>query len=431
MTTLRISEYPAALDVTASDLLIVETDLALAAVRVSSLYDLHRLSVNDIVTLNDPTPTTYLRGDGIWTVMREGEAPLTLTSIADWTSSMSTIGDSWKNNTAYYAAINSQTVVGSHPTRSIGSFITKAYAGCVLLTDGTVFLVPHNETVAAIINPHTQDIKTVAGFPGQSAYYGGVLLKSGRVFCIPYNHDRAKVYDPASDTVSSCLPIFNGSYCGGVLLADGRVACIPTLSSNPLVLYDETTDTAATKSFSEIHAYRGGVAIPDGRLVCIPSAGGLGAVYDPVADSFSLTPPWTDGNETLLSGVLLTDGRVLGVPNAASVLPIYDPEDNSISQMADLSPTEGYAGGVLLPNGQVFLVPGSATSAAVYDPATQALLDVGGNYTESYRSGVLLSDGQVFCAPDTALTARIHRLTHFWTKVPSLRLLTSPYVNHL
>jgi hypothetical protein len=267
------------------------------------------------------------------------------------------------------------------------------YAGGVLLLDGRVLLVPHNEDSIGLYDPHRNLFSTGPNVgSGNAKYAGGVLLPDGRVVFIPQrpyrNLTRSSstgyyvgqvyigIYDPRNNSFAfgptNGFPLtFTDS--GGIA---GYIARFPNGS-------DYTTEPV----------YCGGVLLPDGRVVAVPAfvsvSGSTGSeknhswvgIYDPKTDAFRWDGGITETETTdtlpfaYSGGILMPDGRVLFVPNASTTIGLYDPRNDSFVDGPSVS-YRGYAGGVLCPDGRVALVPDTASYIYLFDPETNTATTV-------------------------------------------------------
>ena len=323
----------------------------------------------------------------------------------------------------------------------------KKYAGGVLLLDGRVMLVPHDEDSIGLYDPYHSLFATgpSVGF-GKCKYAGGVLLPDGRVVLIPQcpyrgmhkENDQLNgllyvaIYDPRNETISfkanSDLQYnFNSQgdfqvYCGGVLLPDGRVLAVPSYIPPQSVsednvgigIYDPKTNefhenfghTSKTRTSHLYNQYSGGVLMPDGRVLFVPNASSAIGLYDPRTNTFADGP--TLSYTGYVGGVLCPDGRVVLVPDTASYIYMFDPVTNTAT--AAISAT-GYRGGVLLRDGRVAMVPSTSRGVLMFNPDRySSTTPVSGCPTEdttkcsvgAYFGAVVLPNGTVVLAPHEA-----------------------------
>ena len=155
---------------------------------------------------------------------------------------------------------------------------------------------------------------------------GGCLLLDGRVFFLPSWASltaQAYIYDPELDRLVPAGEAVVSGYNGCTLLPDGRVLLVPCSATSPLI-YDPRADSmtvSAAVTPAELQTgsdYAGGVA-------AARRAGAAGAVrgdgkplvYDPAADSLAVVDVDLGGGNCG-GGVLLGDGRVLLIRSAAA-----------------------------------------------------------------------------------------------------------------
>ncbi|MFO1130393.1 MAG: hypothetical protein U1E16_00045 [Hyphomicrobiales bacterium] len=300
------------------------------------------------------------------------------------------------------------------------------FCAAILLADGRVFFMPGQSGVrTAVIKPHIWDPHTgsmhqveVPWEAGSGAEFGGgCLLQDGRVFLVPAwtsASAQAYVYDPELDRLTPAGEAVVTGYNSCVLLPDGRVLLIPWSATSPL-LYDPRADTmtvsaAATPPELQTGAdFTGGQLLPDGRVLLVPNQAPGALVYAPAADSLAVVAVDL-GGASCGSGVLLPDGRVLlPISYGEGKTVIFDPETDSCPVTTPPSHPGGYhAGGALLADGRVLVVAGQngdLVDCRIWDPAddtyapVQEFLPVPAIGQGAYAGGCVLPAGRVVFTP--------------------------------
>ena len=326
---------------------------------------------------------------------------------------------------------------------------------------------------------------------GPAKYAGGVLLLDGRVLLVPHNEDSIGLFDPYTNTFSTGPQVGRGDhkFAGGVLLKDGRVVIVPQMATltdvessigifDPRPVKDDFSFPLRVSNRRKRRRLRESGSLPLTRWVkgtlgadCLStclSAGGECVVDYPAvhrgdipeiaqklgvsctdygADGAAETPCLYDGDEcyaqgngkTTLScaakepsanrfcpcglarqifsgGVLLPDGRVVMIPSYIGIanhsfIGIYDPQTNQFrhdggsipNATMPTSPKEfQYSGGMLLPDGRVLLVPNQSSTIGLYDPANDSFVSGPTVSSGGYSGAVLCPDGRVVLVPDRA-----------------------------
>ena len=191
-------------------------------------------------------------------------------------------------------------------------------------------------------------------------------------------------------------PAVNPAYpdIGGMILPDGRIFYGSQI-------YNPASGTLSAVSGNLFAIPSAGTRLADGRFLITEYDTVRAELYDPVAQTFTLT-----GNMTsILSGaqiVLLSDGRVLFMgwyaqnPQAIPVdltAEIYDPASGTFSA-AGTWPGEGSAGtATLLPDGAVLVTAYYSGDTAIYDPVQFTFTPL--NFTLYSEAAILLATGKV------------------------------------
>jgi hypothetical protein len=310
---------------------------------------------------------------------------------------------------------------------------TNSFVGGVLLSDGSVFLVPFNSTTARIYDVDSDTLVTPAGsYPGGGAMSSAVLLKDGRVFMSPWTSPNAKIYNPNNNTLINAGSSIGSSsqFSDVILLDDGRVFLVPYNAATPSI-YNPTTDTitSVAGSYPAGNAlFSAGVLLPDGRVYMVPYNTTSARIYDP-ATGTTTTPTGTfAGSYAFTDGVLMADGRVFIVPRNSTTARIYDPVADTLTTPGGVYPgSNALISGELLMDGRIFMVPSGYTNAIVYDPYTNTISTPPEVYgTFDYNGAVLLPDGKLMLIPINHDKTRIYYTTA--SMVP-MAISTSPFFN--
>jgi hypothetical protein len=208
------------------------------------------------------------------------------------------------------------------------------------------------------------------------------------------------------------------SAASAVVLSDGRVLITGGDGANGPLQTAEFFGTDGTVSpAAAMNAPRSGhfaVALSDGRVLVgggTTSGGGnanSAEIYDPSADSWTLTNPLTTAR-TGATAALLQDGRVIvaggvgsGTPN--DTIEIYDPATDNFSFAGTLSSPRSKQAMAVLSDGRVLIVGGfdgtnALSSSDIFDPTAGNIVAGPTLSTARYRhSATTLLDGRVLVA---------------------------------
>ena len=141
----------------------------------------------------------------------DGTTWINARQFPEWKYFNEQVGTGWKHYCSALVDVvrNNDIIIGDRTTIPAGTYPgLSAFNGSVLLPDGRVFCVPHNNTTALIYNPATNLMFEPNGtYPGDKSFVGGVLMSNGKVFCVPHNSTNAIIYDPITNTTSVPLEI--------------------------------------------------------------------------------------------------------------------------------------------------------------------------------------------------------------------------------
>jgi hypothetical protein len=194
---------------------------------------------------------------------------------------------------------------------------------------------------------------------------------------------------------------------GGIFLPDGRIFYRSQTYNPGSAIYDPASGTLSNVWGNLFPIPGAAIQLADGRILITEYGTVRAEVYDPVAQTFTLT-----GNMTaILTGaqiVLLSDGRVLFMgwytqnPQAIPVdltPEIYDPASGTFSA-AGTWPGEGTAGtATLLPDGTVLVTAYYSGDTAIYDPVQSTFTPL--NFTVYSEAAILLANGKVLFVSGT------------------------------
>lgn len=235
-----------------------------------------------------------------------------------------------------------------------------------------------------------------------------------------------------------------------VLLTDGRVALHVGESPDWFALTPDSAGSYVNGTWAQLASLPSGYAplfyasavLPDGRLIVeggeynvsgSAAETNLGAIYDPVADTWtSVAPPSAWANIGDAPSAVLANGTFM----------VSNPF-NTLFQMALLDPntltwtltppggslaSTGENGWTLLPSGKVLMVqsdPDLVGQSAIYDPATQAWTDAGttpvtlpSEGPEEIGPSLLMPSGVVYAFGATSHTAVYNSASGTWTAGP-------------
>jgi hypothetical protein len=301
-----------------------------------------------------------------------------------------------------------------------GMHIARANHTAVLLRNGTVLVVGGNEypntnqTTAEIYDPATGTWPVEYPTPlnistqgatltllqnGRALYAGGTIGTAGAWY-IPY------VYDPnpadpshASWTQAGYLTYAHGSHPTATLLTNGEVLLAGGTGGNSsnggdfqtidqaAELFDPTSGTWSKAADMHVPRYghtaallpngdvlvAGGIGI-DGLSTLSPEATATAELYDPTANTWTLTPPMAS-QRAFAAAVTLTDGHVLiagGGSSYYSFSPqasaeLYDSTSGTWSSIASMNVPRSSCTLTLLSDGRVLAVGGIDRQVQVGD----------------------------------------------------------------
>jgi hypothetical protein len=292
---------------------------------------------------------------------------------------------------------------------------------------------------AELYNPVTGDWTLTGALNTPRSTHQATLLTNGKVLVVGGGNGTvrslggAELYDPATGTWTVTGSLTTGRVGHtATLLLNGKVLVVGgerydgthSFSLGSAELYDPATGIwTASGSLNEAHEYHTATLLPNGKVLV---AGGFNDVspwttqldsaelYDPVAGTWTLTGPLSDGRSShtatlLLNGkVLVAGGGVWGFNS--NVFPLdsaelYDPANGTwtltgASTLARWAPTA-----TLLANGHVLVAGGQDSwafpfsSAEEYDPVNGVWSSTGSMMTNrSDHSTTLLANGKVLAA---------------------------------
>jgi hypothetical protein len=242
-----------------------------------------------------------------------------------------------------------------------------------------------------------------------------------------------------------------------ILLTDGTVMAQGLESSMWYRLSPDTNGNYINGSWKQLASmpngysplyYASGVLL-DGRVVIQGGEydGGAmaettrGAIYDPVADSWTLLAApsgWTSVGDA--SGLVLGDGRLLLANCCTNQQALLDPKTLTYSQTgtgkADANSEESWA---LLWDGTVLTTDifagGTSMNAEIYDPATGAWSAAGSTVVLLHDGGfeigpmIVRPDGTVLATGATGHNAIYNQLTKTWAAGPDLPMVGGKQVD--
>lgn len=240
-----------------------------------------------------------------------------------------------------------------------------------------------------------------------------------------------------------------------VLLTDGRVALHVGENPDWWALTPDSTGSYVSGTWSQLASLPSGYAplyyasavLPDGRLVVeggeynisgTASDTNLGAIYDPVANTWaSVAPPSAWANIGDAPSVVLASGTFMvsnpfnslfqmALLDASTLTWTLTPPGGSIA-------STGENGWTLLPSGKVLMVqsdPDLVGQSGIYDPATQAWTDAGSTVVtlptegpEEIGPALLMPSGLVYAFGATSHTAVYNPATGTWTAGPDFPIV--------
>ncbi len=190
---------------------------------------------------------------------------------------------------------------------------------------------------------------------------------------------------------------------GGMFLPDGRIFYGSQTYNPGSEIYDPASGALSAVSGNLFLLQSASTRLVDGRFLITEYDTVRAELYDPVAQTFTLT-----GNMTVIragaQAILLSDGRVLFMggynqPQIPTAIPvnltaeIYDPASGTFSA-AGTWPGEGVSGtATLLPDATVLVTAYWSGDTAIYDPVQAAFTPL--NFTVYSEAAILLATGKV------------------------------------
>ena len=243
----------------------------------------------------------------------------------------------------------------------------------------------------------------------------------------------AELYDP----VAAAFVATTGNLTGirfsatATLLANGKVLLVGGKNATDELatgeLYDPTTKSfVATKgSMSTTRVYHTATLLNDGTVLVtggLDSAGGASGtpvdtaeIYDPIADTFTLTGAMSTGR-FFHTATLLGDGTVLitgGLNNGATLATaeLYHPTMKAFTPAGTMTVARVGHTATVLNNGQVLLTGGGAGFATIAIAAAELYNPNGATFTavnpmlspRSLHTATLLNNGQVLVVGGSSL----------------------------
>ncbi len=220
---------------------------------------------------------------------------------------------------------------------------------------------------------------TITGSGGARHSHTAVKLSTGRVLVFYGDNcsgtcnlaTGVQVYDPATKTFSPTGAIeAKAANVPAVTLNNGKTLVLAPVGVGGQ-LYTPATGLFTPAGPSTVQRSGGSTltVLTNGKVLAAGGGGLTAEIYDPVANTFTLTPNMKlshlDGTATLLA-----DGRVLLAGGGTSGAEIYDPVANTFTLTGSMSVSRTEHGAALLPNGKVLVVGGGTKVVELYDPPT-------------------------------------------------------------
>jgi len=316
-------------------------------------------------------------------------------------------------HTSHFDAFLSHYDPSTGTFTATGSMTTaRALHAAVLLPDGTVLIVgginnPNAATSAELYDPFTGTFTATGAMAG--AHSLAILLNNGKIFVTggfgqtPVSPaPNAELYDPATGQFTAAGAYADASAAGLLtanLLADGRVLITGT--------------TFVGSDFD----------------------GDVAEVYDPAADSFTLTAGgYNNAFAKGLTATSLMSGKVLfaGGVSEAGLVPytyLFDPSTATFARTGNMTMARYNHAATLLADGTALITGGglgsvsavATSSAELYDLSTGAFSLVGHmTIGRTYHAATLLGDGRVL------ISGRAFSFPTTWQVLSTAELYTRP-----
>lgn len=277
--------------------------------------------------------------------------------------------------------------------------------------------------LGATLIANSQTLVTTDNLASERTKHQAVLLNSGNVLCFGGNngwamslvyYTSAEIYNTGTNTwsntgsmseardnfASAVLPNGNVLAIGGKnSVTSGLATCeifnvgTNTWSAGPSMTYGRWGHNAVTLQ-------NGKVLVAGGD----DDYGQSAELYDPVANTWTLTPDMQYEHGQYSSLVLLADGKVLctggwfASPDG-TVAEVYDPVLNTWTAVGDMGQNRTLKHtSVLLNDGKVLIFGGTSSgSAEIFDPNTGTFTATASPLTgRSHAQGFRMTDGKVF-----------------------------------
>jgi len=319
---------------------------------------------------------------------------------------------------------NSQTLV---TTDNLGSARTKHQA--VLLNSGNVLCFGGNDgwvsalvyhASAEIYNPGTNTWSNTNSMSEARDNFASALLPNGNVLAIGGKNSgtsglsTCEIFNVGTNTWSAGPSMTWGRWGhNAVTLQDGRVLVAGGDDNygNSAEIYDPVGNTwTLTPDMQYEHGqYSTMVVLADGKVLCaggwfaLPD-GTIAEVYDPILNTWTAVGNMGQDRSLKPSSVLLTDGKVLIVGGTSSgTAEIFDPSTGNFTATAPPSTGRGHAQAFRLNDGKVFTF-GTGTFSIptkcmeIYNPTSATWTNPSGSsiYGASAGDAVVLNSGQIF-----------------------------------
>ena len=240
-----------------------------------------------------------------------------------------------------------------------------------------------------------------------------VAHPNGNIYLLPRSNSQMLIYNTSANTMTAYNTTFT-DYQGGALSGyNGNIYMMPHESSTKRTILEINTAPSVREisGLTNIPAagscdYQSAVSLGNSIMFFNFSTSANCLIYDPQANTLTVTPVKATTNNEFISGVYHPNGKVYIPPYDGNQMIEYDPANNTVRRFTMTGVTvtgaDQYSGGTLGADNKIYFPPWGRSDILIYDPianvAKQQTWGLSlGNY--NFISGALGADGNVYVAP--------------------------------
>lgn len=242
----------------------------------------------------------------------------------------------------------------------------------------------------------------------------GVAHPNGNVYILPRNNSQMLIYSTSSNTMttySTGLVDYQGGALSGY---NGNIYMMPheTSTKQTVLEIDPSVPThREIAGLTNIPAagacdYQAALSLGSNVMFFNYSTTANCLIYNPEANTLTVTPVKATTNNEFISGVYHPNGYVYIPPYDGTQMIEYDPVNNTVRRFTPtgvtLSGQDKYQSGCIGADNKIYYTPWARNDILVYDPvANVASQQTWGLSLSAYNfiGGALGSDGNIYCAP--------------------------------